>query len=70
MTDNQNKTATLRFRKQEFEVPSGITIREAILHINMSPESLLVVKDGELVTEERRLAPGDVVKLVATISGG
>ena len=68
---NETKpTATLTFRKQIFEVPAGMTIRDAIIRCELNPEAVLAVKDGELVTDDTHLRPGDQIKLVATISGG
>jgi sulfur carrier protein ThiS len=70
MNDRIKTTATLVLRKECFEVPAGMTIREAIIHCRLSPEAVLAVKDGELVTDDVRLKPGDHIRLVATISGG
>ncbi len=67
---HQRGTATLVFRQETFEVPAGMTIRDAIRRSHLSPEAVLAVRDGELVTDDLRLQPGDRIKLVATISGG
>jgi sulfur carrier protein ThiS len=63
-------TAKLTFRDKEFTVKHGMTIRDAIIKCNLSPEAVLPVIDGELVTDDRYLKPGDVIKLVPVISGG
>ena len=68
--EHQRGTATLIFRQETFAVPAGMTIRDAIRRCHLSPEAVLAVRDGELVTDDLRLQPGDRIKLVATISGG
>ncbi|RMF39311.1 MAG: thiamine biosynthesis protein ThiS [Anaerolineae bacterium] len=62
--------AKLILRKQEYEVPAGITVRKAIQQAGLNPESVLPTRDGELVTEDTILKEGDAIKLVAVISGG
>ena len=64
------KTATLILRKTEFEVRAGMTIRDALMKCDIMPASVLPVRDGELVTDDVILRDGDVIKLVAVISGG
>ncbi len=62
--------AILRYRQQTFEVPAGMSARDAILKCNLNPETVLIVREGELVTDDILLQPGDRIKLIATISGG
>ncbi|MCA2001417.1 MAG: MoaD/ThiS family protein [Chloroflexi bacterium] len=38
--------------------------------IDVLPESVIAVRDGEMITDDEILRPGDEVKLVAVISGG
>lgn len=66
----QAKTATILFRRQEYRLPAGIRIREALLQLAIPPEAVLAVRAGQLVSAEEILAEGDVVKLVSAISGG
>jgi sulfur carrier protein ThiS len=70
MPANPRPTATLIFRKQRFELPAGMTIRAAILKCDLNPDTLLIVRNGELLTDDFQLEPDDEIKLVATISGG
>ncbi len=63
-------TAKLILRKQEYEVKSGMTIRHAIEKAGINAESVLATRDGELLTDDEILREGDVIKLVAVISGG
>lgn len=63
-------TAILTLRKKKYEVKSGMTIRDALLKLDILPESVIVVKNGELITDDLILEDGDKIKLVAVISGG
>jgi sulfur carrier protein ThiS len=60
----------LILRKQEFEVRSGMVLMDALKKVNILPESVIATRDGEVITEDEILENGDVVKLVAVISGG
>lgn len=60
----------LVLRNQEYEVKSGMTLRHSLQKININPEIVLATRDGVLITDEEILNDGDVVRLVAVISGG
>jgi sulfur carrier protein ThiS len=61
---------TLVHRGKRFEVRSGTTLRDAIRKLGFSPEAVLAVRNGELVTDDRILLPDEEIRLVAVISGG
>ena len=61
---------TLILRKKEYTVEGTITVKDALKQLGLSPESHLVVRDGQLLTENDALRNGEVVKLVAVIAGG
>jgi sulfur carrier protein len=60
----------LKLREAEYEVRAGMTLLAALKKINVQPESVIAVRNGELVTEDEILQEGDQIKLVAVISGG
>ncbi len=60
----------MKFRDREFSIPSGITVREAILAVGLAPETILAVRNGRLVPDDAVLQPGETLKLVQIISGG
>ena len=60
----------VRLRKEEWEVPAGITVRDAIIKGGQNPEAMLALLDGKLVNEETILEADNRLKLVAVISGG
>ncbi len=57
-------------RDKEFEVKSGMTLQSALEKINVLPESVIATRQGEMIVEDEILKEGDVIKLVAVISGG
>jgi sulfur carrier protein ThiS len=61
---------TLIHRGRRFEVRSGTTLRDAIRKAGFSPEAVLAVHNGELITDDRILRPDEEIQLVAVISGG
>jgi sulfur carrier protein ThiS len=62
--------AKMILRKKEYEIRHGMTIRAALLHLDIQPEAVLPTRDGELVSEEEIIKDGDLIKLVSVISGG
>ena len=60
----------LILRGQEYEVKPGMTLRQSLFKIDQLPEAVLATRNGEMITEEEILKDGDVVKLIAVISGG
>lgn len=61
---------TLVLRKKEYTVEGTISVKDALKQLGLSPESHLVVREGQLLNENDVLRNGEVVKLVAVISGG
>jgi sulfur carrier protein ThiS len=60
----------LIYRDKTWELPGGITARRAIEKVGLDPEAVLVVRNGELVTDDVVLRDDDEVKLIAVVSGG
>lgn len=61
---------TLILRNEKFEVRAGMTLLAALKKINIVPESVIATKNGEMILEDEILKDGDVIKLIAVISGG
>jgi sulfur carrier protein len=57
-------------RNKEYEVKPGMTLLSALQKISVVSESVIATRDGEMILEDEILKDGDVVKLVAVISGG
>jgi sulfur carrier protein len=63
-------TVKLILREKEYEVRPGMTLLSALEKSNVVPESVIATRDGEMILEDEILKDGDVIKLVAVISGG
>ena len=63
-------TTTLKLRDKVYEVPSGMTVRDALIRLGIEPDSVLPTRDGQLITDDMHLKDGEVIRLVAVISGG
>jgi sulfur carrier protein ThiS len=61
---------TVEYRDRTWEVKPGSTIRHIIESSGLNPESILAVRDGKLVNDATLTEHGDVIKLVAVVSGG
>ncbi len=57
-------------RDRNFEVRSGMDLLSALKKCNILPESVICIRNGEIITEDEILHNGDIIKLVAAISGG
>ena len=62
--------AKMILRDKEYEVKPGMALVDALKKHNIVPESVIAIRNGEMITDDEILRAGDVVKLVAGISGG
>jgi sulfur carrier protein len=64
-------TIKLILRKKEYQLEGKtIQVKQALAELSLSPESYLLVRNGELLNENDWLKDGDEIKIVAVISGG
>ena len=63
-------TATLTLRDKQYEVRHGMTVRDALLRLDIPPETVLLTRQGQLITDDVILEEGEVIRLIAVISGG
>jgi sulfur carrier protein ThiS len=47
-----------------------MTLLDALMKSNILPEGVLCTREGELIAEDEIVKDGDVIKLIAVISGG
>jgi sulfur carrier protein ThiS len=64
------QTAKITYRKQEWEVASGMTVRAAIEKAGLDPYAVLALRDGKLINDQTILQPDDNIRLVNVVSGG
>jgi sulfur carrier protein ThiS len=57
-------------RDKQFDVKAGTTLLAALQKVDVLPESVIATRAGEMILEDEILRDGDVIKLVAVISGG
>jgi sulfur carrier protein ThiS len=60
----------LRNPDREVDVAGGRSVRELLLELGVDPDTVLVIRGGELVTREERFADTDEVEIRPVISGG
>jgi sulfur carrier protein ThiS len=60
----------LILRDKVYEVKPGMNLLAALEKCNIVPESVIATRSGEMILDDEILKDGDVVKLVAVISGG
>jgi sulfur carrier protein ThiS len=61
---------TVVYRDRTWEVKAGSTIRHIVESSGLNPESVLAVRNGKLINDATLTKQGDVIKLVAVVSGG
>jgi len=66
----ENVSVKLILRDKEYEVKPGMTLLSALQKNNIVPESVIATREGEMILEDEILKDGDIVKLIAVISGG
>jgi uncharacterized protein (TIGR00269 family) len=60
----------LRNPDREVDVPGGRRVREVLSELGISPDTVLVIRDRDLLTREDRVAEDDVLEIRPVISGG
>jgi len=51
-------------------VKPGMTLLSALEKISVVPESVIATRNGEMILDDEILKDGEVIKLIAVISGG
>ena len=60
----------LRNPRREIEVDGPTTVQALLRRLDVAPESVLVIRNDELVTRDARLTSDDVVEIRPVVSGG
>ena len=63
-------TVKLVLRDKEVEVKPGMTLLDSLKKTGILPESVIASRSGELIVEDEILKDGELIKLIAVISGG
>ena len=60
----------LRNPRRELEIEGANTVSALLKRLDVIAETVLVIRNDELVTHDARLQPTDVVELRPVVSGG
>ena len=60
----------IRNPDRELEVAGPRRVRELLAELAIDPDTVLVIRDGTLITREERVEDGDRVEIRPVISGG
>jgi len=61
---------TLRNPDREVDLPGGRPIREVLHELGIDGDTVLVIRDGELVTRHDHVGHDDMLEIRPVISGG
>lgn len=60
----------LRNPRRELDVEGGVPVREVLRRLDVIPETVLVIRDGELLMKSDIVSDDDTIELRPVISGG
>jgi sulfur carrier protein ThiS len=63
-------TVKLILRTKTYEVKPGMALYHSLEKAGIPLESVLAIRNGEMLTGEEILNDGDEIRLVAVVSGG
>ncbi len=58
------------YRDKTWDLQGRTTVRDAIRKVGLSPEAVLALLNGKLVTDDVLVSGEDTVRLIAVVSGG
>lgn len=61
---------TVIYRDKTWQATAGSTIRHIVEKAGINPESVLALRDGKLINDATLTKNGDIIKLIAVVSGG
>lgn len=60
----------VRYNDKEFAFDQRMTAHQLLERLGVLSEAVVVIRNGEIVTEDEMLEVGDEVELIRVISGG
>ncbi len=60
----------IELRNESRELKFSGTVSRLLQKLKINPETVIVARNSELVTEKERLADSDTVQVLSVISGG
>jgi len=58
------------YRDKVYEFSGRTTVRDLIKKVGLSPEAVLALRDGKLITDDVIISGDETVKLISVVSGG
>ena len=63
-------TATIKYRGKEHTVRANLPVMKAVKMLKVPLNAHLILRNGELITEDELILPGDRIEMMPVISGG
>lgn len=63
-------SARVIYHRQQWEVESGLTVRETLIKIGLDPEQVVPLLNKRVLSGQIIVEPGDEIKLVNVVAGG
>ena len=57
-------------RERKMKWREGMKASNVIRELSLTPDICMVVRNGEVITEDERIFPGDRIKIIVALSGG
>lgn len=72
MREAEQKLLKIRFMGREKEIlwKPGMKVSDVIKALGLTPDICVVVKNGEVSTEDEKVSLQDEIKVIVAISGG
>jgi sulfur carrier protein ThiS len=58
------------YRGQEHFFPGGLALHQVLARLEVSPATVIVLRNGQYIQTDARLEDGDIVRLIPVTSGG
>lgn len=63
-------SAIIKYRGKEHRVRANLPVIKAVKMLKVPLNSHLIIRNGELITEDELILPGDRIEMLSVISGG
>ncbi len=60
----------IRHQKRQVEISGRRRVRELLVELGVNPESVLVIRDAQLLTHDAQVGDEDTIELRPVVSGG
>ncbi|MFW6180812.1 MAG: MoaD/ThiS family protein [Spirochaetota bacterium] len=58
------------YRNRTYRFGKKMTVARLLQELDLNPETVMVAREGELVTKDQHVLPGDKVRVLPVVSGG